>query len=45
MSGIIRRPAPLLGQHNEEVLLELGYSKERIAELQEKKAVIQAKPI
>ncbi|MEE9611476.1 MAG: CoA transferase [Desulfatiglandales bacterium] len=45
MSGIIRRPAPLLGQHTEEVLLELGYSKKRITELQEKKAVIQAKPI
>jgi len=43
MSGVVLRPAPLLGQHTEEVLLELGYTKERIAELKEKKIVIQAK--
>lgn len=30
-----RKPAPGLGQHNEEVLLELGYSKEEIARLKE----------
>ncbi len=29
----VSRPAPLLGQHNEEVLAELGYGKERIEEL------------
>jgi crotonobetainyl-CoA:carnitine CoA-transferase CaiB-like acyl-CoA transferase len=28
----VSRPAPLLGQHNEEVLEELGYGKERIQE-------------
>ncbi|MBP1624110.1 MAG: putative acyl-CoA transferase/carnitine dehydratase, partial [Acidobacteria bacterium] len=30
-----RKPAPQLGQHNEEILLELGYSKEDIARLRE----------
>ena len=29
-----RRPAPLLGEHNEEVLREIGYSDEEIAKLQ-----------
>jgi len=29
----VSRPAPLLGQHNEEVLAELGYGKEKIQEL------------
>ncbi len=38
-----RRPAPLLGQHNEEVLQELGYSDEEIAALKEA-AVIADKP-
>jgi crotonobetainyl-CoA:carnitine CoA-transferase CaiB-like acyl-CoA transferase len=32
----IRRPAPQLGQHNEEVLAELGYSGEKIKDLREK---------
>jgi crotonobetainyl-CoA:carnitine CoA-transferase CaiB-like acyl-CoA transferase len=31
-----RRPAPLPGQHNEEVLLELGYSSEQVEELAER---------
>jgi crotonobetainyl-CoA:carnitine CoA-transferase CaiB-like acyl-CoA transferase len=29
-----RRPAPLVGEHNEEVLAELGYSPEEIAALE-----------
>ncbi len=30
----VRRPAPLIGEHNHEVLAEVGYSDERIAELE-----------
>jgi crotonobetainyl-CoA:carnitine CoA-transferase CaiB-like acyl-CoA transferase len=40
--GIVRRPAPMLGQHTEEVMTELGYTKEQISELKEKRIVIQA---
>lgn len=39
MSGCdidIERPAPLLGQHNREILEEFGYEPERIAELEER---------
>ncbi|MBW2091809.1 MAG: CoA transferase [Deltaproteobacteria bacterium] len=39
MSGVIRRRAPLLGEHTEEVLLELGYTEGRIAELRDSKVV------
>jgi crotonobetainyl-CoA:carnitine CoA-transferase CaiB-like acyl-CoA transferase len=35
----IRRPPPMLGEHNEDILGELGYSKERIAELKELKII------
>ena len=35
----INRPAPTLGQHNEEVLAGLGYTKEQIGALQEEKVV------
>ncbi|RZJ96294.1 MAG: CoA transferase, partial [Novosphingobium sp.] len=35
----IRRAPPLLGEHLDEVLAELGYSAERIAELKDAKIV------
>ena len=38
----IRRPSPLLGQHNEEVLGELGYSAEDINDLQERGVIGRA---
>jgi len=37
--GKIRKPAPELGQHTEEVLLEIGYTWEEIARLREEKAI------
>jgi crotonobetainyl-CoA:carnitine CoA-transferase CaiB-like acyl-CoA transferase len=36
----IRRSAPLLGQHNREILAEHGYSAERIAELRERGVLV-----
>jgi crotonobetainyl-CoA:carnitine CoA-transferase CaiB-like acyl-CoA transferase len=40
--GIIRRPAPLLGQHTSEVLRELGYSEEKIEALKTAKVIYTA---
>lgn len=37
--GSIRSLGPLLGQHTEEVLLDLGYTKERIEELRKQGAI------
>jgi crotonobetainyl-CoA:carnitine CoA-transferase CaiB-like acyl-CoA transferase len=34
-----QRPAPLLGQHTDEVLRELGYDEERIAQLREARVI------
>jgi formyl-CoA transferase len=36
---IIRRPPPMLGEHNEEVLASLGYSEQEIAGLRERGAL------
>ena len=35
----LRRPAPMLGQHTEEVLREIGYTPGEIAELAKEGAV------
>ena len=35
----IRRIAPEIGQHNEEILLEMGYTWDDIAKLQHKKII------
>jgi len=37
--GSIRRPAPDLGQHTDEILLEAGYDKARINQLRQKNIV------
>ena len=42
MSGIVRRPAPLLGEHTEEVLSELGYSAAEISLLKAGRAIFSS---
>lgn len=37
--GEIRRAAPLLGEHTDDTLKQLGYSEERIADLRERKVI------
>jgi crotonobetainyl-CoA:carnitine CoA-transferase CaiB-like acyl-CoA transferase len=37
-----RRKAPLLGEHSNEILAELGYSERQIEELLDKGVVIQS---
>ncbi|MBL4820529.1 MAG: CoA transferase [Gammaproteobacteria bacterium] len=37
--GEIHRRAPTLGEHTEQIMLELGYSREEIAELQDKRII------
>jgi len=40
----IRRPAPVHGQHTEEILRELGYGSDKIQHLQDSGAVRQWQP-
>ena len=40
--GKVMRPAPMLGEHTTEVLLEIGYTKEQIEDFKAKKLVLQA---
>ncbi|MBI4766288.1 MAG: CoA transferase [Deltaproteobacteria bacterium] len=42
MSGIIRRAAPKLGHHTEEILKELGYTEEQINTLKNNRIIFQA---
>jgi formyl-CoA transferase len=44
MTGVIRRPAPMLGQHTEEVLAELAYSSKEIARLLTDRVAFKAEP-
>lgn len=39
MSGVIRRPAPLLGEHTDEVLRDLAFTEERVIELKTRRVV------
>jgi crotonobetainyl-CoA:carnitine CoA-transferase CaiB-like acyl-CoA transferase len=40
--GRVQRPAPMLGEHTSEVLLEIGYTRDQIADFIAKKLVVQA---
>ncbi len=44
MTGVVRRPSPLLGEHTEEVLSELGYTAGQIAQLKANKIVFSGVP-
>lgn len=37
---VVRRKAPLLGEHNMEVLAELGYSNDEIVSLRSRKIIL-----
>ena len=40
--GKVQRPGPMLGEHTVEVLLEIGYTRDQIADFIAKKLVVQA---
>jgi formyl-CoA transferase len=40
--GKVRRPAPMQGEHTDEVLLEIGYTREQIEDFKARKLVVQA---
>jgi crotonobetainyl-CoA:carnitine CoA-transferase CaiB-like acyl-CoA transferase len=40
--GKVQRPAPLLGEHTAEVLLEIGYTADQVADFIARKLVVQA---
>jgi crotonobetainyl-CoA:carnitine CoA-transferase CaiB-like acyl-CoA transferase len=40
--GKVGRPTPMLGQHTDEILLEVGYTKEQIEDFKARKLVVQA---
>ena len=43
--GKVLRPGPMLGEHTEEVLLEIGYTKAQIDDFIAKKLVVQVGPV
>lgn len=43
--GKVTRPGPLLGEHTTEALLEIGYSKEQVADFIARKLVVQSDPV
>ena len=43
--GKVLRPGPMLGEHTTEVLLEIGYSKEQVADFIAGNLVVQAAPV
>ena len=40
--GRAQRPAPMLGEHTDEVLLEIGYTRKQIEEFKAKGYIVQA---
>jgi len=40
MKAGVRRPAPLLGEHTDEILAEHGYTPEQIRALRAKKVIV-----